>query len=115
MCKRDRALSQDLFKDGEISYITVRYKDGTDKIIPVKRDKILLKPEVDVYKRQVDIQDTLPEDVKDDAGKHINLSEYTLKESNILKYKRDSEGNIIYDGTTPRTEEKGYYLSLIHI
>lgn len=40
------ALSQDLFKDGEISYITVRYKDGTDKIIPVKRDKILLKPEV---------------------------------------------------------------------
>lgn len=37
------ALSQDLFKDGEISYITVRYKDGTDKIIPVKRDKILLK------------------------------------------------------------------------
>lgn len=38
------ALSQDLFKDGEISYITVRYKDGTDKIIPVKRDKILLKP-----------------------------------------------------------------------
>lgn len=40
------ALSQDLFKDGEISYITVRYKDGTDKFIPVKRDKILLKPEV---------------------------------------------------------------------
>lgn len=59
---------------------------------------------------RVDIPDTLPEDVKDSDGNHINLSEYTLKESNILKYKRDSEGNIIYDGTTPRTEEKGYYI-----
>ena len=45
---------------------------------------------------RVDIPDTLPEDVKDSDGNHINLSEYTLKESNILKYKRDSEGNIIY-------------------
>ncbi|WP_302625934.1 carbohydrate-binding protein [uncultured Eubacterium sp.] len=56
---------------------------------------------VDPYDR-VDIPTTIPE---------VDLSEYTLRETNIMKYKRDSEGNIVYDNNgNPITEPQAYYV-----
>lgn len=64
---------------------------------------------VNPYDR-VEIPGTLPSDVVDKDGNYIDLSQYTLKESNIVKYQRDSDGNIIYDGSTPATTEEAYYI-----
>ena len=64
---------------------------------------------VNPYDR-VDIPDSLPSSVVDKNGNHIDLAQYTMKESNIVKYQRDADGNIIYDGDTPATTEESYYI-----
>ena len=97
------ALSQDLFKDGEISYITVRYKDGTDKIIPVKRDKISLKPDLVTY---IDIMGE-----NRTVGSTINFKVTVKNEGEgdaVLTTRNDTETNLVLKWTNNKTEKDWY-------
>lgn len=101
------ALSQDLFKDGEISYITVRYKNGTDKIIPVKRDKISLKPDLVTY---IDISGE-----NRTVGSTINFKVTVKNEGEgdaVLTTKNETETNLVLKWTNNKTE-KTYYVTPI--
>ena len=101
------ALSQDLFKDGEISYITVRYKDDTDKIIPVKRDKISLKPDLVTY---IDISGE-----NRTVGSTINFKVTVKNEGEgdaVLTTRNDTETNLVLKWTNNKTE-KDYYVTPI--
>lgn len=59
---------------------------------------------VDPYDR-VSIPSSLPKDV------NVDLSKYTLEKTSIVKYRRDANGNIIYDSTgVATTAEQAYYI-----